>query len=88
MKDTPVEVEGTLPTGCTWELKPLMSDERIRRSAIFLPTRGGLDNDAGGVWFAVCPPGCGDMRTLIRILVVLAVLVSFCPACRRAGWRI
>lgn len=36
MKDDPVELEGALPPGCKWELKPLLSDEELETKRNFL----------------------------------------------------
>ena len=33
VKDDPVELEGTLPAGCSWELKPMMTDEELELEA-------------------------------------------------------
>ena len=36
VKDDPVELEGTLPAGCSWELKPMMTDEELEAKRNFL----------------------------------------------------
>ncbi len=36
MKDDPVELEGALPPGCSWELKPLLTDEELEAKRNFL----------------------------------------------------
>lgn len=40
VKDAPVELEGTLPQGCSWELKPLLSDEELEAKRNFLSEKG------------------------------------------------
>ena len=48
MKDDPVELEGTLPQGCVWELKPFMSDAEIEAKRNFLSEKGtDWTNDTG-----------------------------------------
>lgn len=48
VKDSPVDVEGTLPTGCAWELKPFMSDAEIEAKRNFLSDKGtDWTNDTG-----------------------------------------
>lgn len=48
MKDAPVELEGTLPQGCTWELKPVLTDEELEAKRNFLASKS-IDwvNDTG-----------------------------------------
>jgi ABC-type uncharacterized transport system substrate-binding protein len=40
VKDEPVELEGALPTGCTWQLEPLLSDEELEKKRDFLAQQG------------------------------------------------
>ena len=48
VKDSPVEVEGVLPQGCAWELKPLLSDEELEAKRNFLADKGAdWTNDTG-----------------------------------------
>lgn len=47
-KEAPVELEGTLPPGCTFELKPFLSDEEIEQKRNFLADKGvDWTNDTG-----------------------------------------
>jgi|JI10StandDraft_1071094.scaffolds.fasta_scaffold38664_5 ABC-type uncharacterized transport system substrate-binding protein len=48
VKDDPVELEGKLPQGCRWELKPFMSDAEIEAKRNFLSEKGAdWTNDTG-----------------------------------------
>lgn len=48
VKDDPVNVEGTLPQGCSWELKPFLSDEELEKKRNFLADKGtDWVNDTG-----------------------------------------
>jgi ABC-type uncharacterized transport system substrate-binding protein len=48
VKDEPVDLEGTLPAGCTWELKPVLSDEELEAKRNFLADKGtDWVNDTG-----------------------------------------
>jgi ABC-type uncharacterized transport system substrate-binding protein len=48
MKEQPADLEGTLPQGCAWELKPFMSDEEIEKKRVFLADKGAdWVNDTG-----------------------------------------
>lgn len=48
VKDDPVELEGSLPQGCNWELKPFLSDAEIEAKRNFLAEKGAdWTNDTG-----------------------------------------
>lgn len=48
MKDSPVEMEGALPSGCVWELKPLLTDAELEAKRNFLADKGtDWVNDTG-----------------------------------------
>lgn len=48
VKDSPVELEGTLPQGCSWELKPLLTDAELEAKRNFLAEKGtDWVNDTG-----------------------------------------
>jgi ABC-type uncharacterized transport system substrate-binding protein len=48
VKDDPVDLEGTLPPGCSWELQPLLTDAELEQKRNFLAEKGAdWQNDTG-----------------------------------------
>lgn len=48
VKDDPVDLEGTLPVGCSWELQPLLTDEELEKKRNFLAEKSvDWQNDTG-----------------------------------------